>query len=418
MRINCLTRLLGIQGYRVTGMSMEQRKGREAVVLELNRQRRDFECGKCHRRIKKAHSSWMVEIQHLTLWHFLTFLQVRHYRVYCPDCGLTLEPLSFVAEGARVSQSLASLVAELCKVMTIKAAAIFQSLHRGTVKTLDKLAMEAVQASRPLDGITVVGIDEIAVGKGQSYWHLVSALEGPRGPELLFVGEGRKERHLAKFWKWFGKDRARGITHGVIDMWKPFRNSILANCPEAKIIYDKFHVIQHLLKALNDVRKQELRKAAGRFRGLLAGKKFILLSRRAHVRGKSREALNTLLSVNRRLFKAHLLKESFDHLWSYSSKTWATKFFRHWVDQLKWSRLKPYHKFAHMIENHLDGILNYCDKKASLGYIESANLKARNVIRMAYGYRDKKYMKLKIIQTCTPWMREFTPWTLIHNNSS
>jgi transposase len=360
----------------------------------------------------------MIEVQHLTLWQYLTFLRVRHHRVDCPTCGLTLESLPFVAEGARVTPSLASLVAELCKVMTVKAVAIFQSLHRGTVKTIDKLALEREQASRPLDGITVLGIDEIAVGKGQTYWHLVSALEGPRGPELLFVGEGRREKHLVKFWKWFGKDRARGITHAVMDMWKPFRNSFLAKCPEVKIIYDKFHVMQHLLKALNEVRKQELRKAAGRFRGRLAGKKFILLSRGAHVRGNARKALNALLNANRKLFKAHLLKESFDHLWSYSSKTWATKFFRHWVEQLKWSRLKPYYKFAEMIENHLDGMLNHCDKKVSLGFVESANLKARNVIRMAYGYRDKEYMKLKIIQTCTPWMREFNPWIDLHNNSS
>ena len=418
MRPNCLTKLLRIQGYRVVGISIEYRKGREAVILELKRLGRSFECEKCHRRIRKAHSSWLIEIQHLTLWQFLTFLRVRHYRVNCPTCGLTLDSLPFIAEGARVSQSLASLVAELCKVMTVKAVAIFQCLHRGTVKAIDKLALEKVQASRPLDGITVLGIDEIAVGRGQTYWHLVSALEGPRGPEVLYVGEGRREKHLRKFWKWFGEDRAQGITHAVLDMWKPFRNSILAKCPEAKIIYDKFHVIQHLLKALNDVRKQELGKAAGRFRGQLAGKKFILLSRESHVRGNARKALNALLSANRRLFKAHLLKESFDHLWSYSSKTWATKFFRHWVEQLKWSRLKPYHKFAEMIENHWDGILNYCDKKVSLGFIESANLKARNVIRMAYGYRDKEYMKLKIIQTCTPWMREFNPWINLHNNSS
>jgi transposase len=400
MRPNCLTKLLGIQGFRVLGISMEFRKGRETVILDLKRVGGGFECEKCHRRIKKAHSSWMIEVQHLTLWQYLTFLRVRHHRVDCPTCGLTLEFLPFVAEGARVTQSLASLVVELCKVMTVKAVAIFQSLHRGTVKTLDKHALEREQASRPLDGITVLGIDEISVGKGQTYWHLV------------------REKHLAKFWKWFGEDRAKNITHAVMDMWKPFRKSFLAKCPEVKIIYDKFHVIQHLLKALNDVRKQELRKAAGRFRGLLAGKKFILLSRGAHVRGNARKALNTLLSANRKLFKAHLLKESFDHIWSYTSKTWATKFFRHWVEQLKWSRLKPYHKFAEMIENHLDGILNCCDKKVSLGFIESANLKARNVIRMAYGYRDKEYMKLKIIQTCTPWMREFNPWINLHNNSS
>jgi transposase len=418
MRPNCLTKLLGIQGFRVLGISMEFRRGQETVILDLKRVGGGFECEKCHRRIKKAHSSWMIEVQHLTLWQYLTFLRVRHHRVDCPTCGLTLESLPFVAEGARVTQSLASLVAELCKVMTVKAVAIFQSLHRGTVKTIDKLALEREQASRPLDGITVLGIDEIAVGKGQTYWHLVSALEGPRGPELLFVGEGRREKHLVKFWKWFGEDRARGITHAVMDMWKPFRNSFLAKCPEVKIIYDKFHVMQHLLKALNEVRKQELRKAAERFRGRLAGKKFILLSRGAHLRGNARKALNALLNANRKLFKAHLLKESFDHLWSYSSKTWATKFFRHWVEQLKWSRLNPYHKFAEMIETHLDGILNHCDKKVSLGFVESANLKARNVIRMAYGYRDKEYMKLKIIQTCTPWMREFNPWIDLHNNSS
>lgn len=83
--------------------------------------------------------------------------------------------------------------------------------------------------------------------------------------------------------------------------------------------------------------------------------------------------------------------------------------------QLKWSRLKPYHKFAKMVEEHLEGILAYCDNPVSLGYIESANLKARNVIRRAYGYRDKEYMRLKVIQACTPWMARFRPWAVAHS---
>src|SRR4030043_2255202 len=106
-------------------MNIEERKCREAIILELERRRHDFECGKCHRRIKKAHTSWVIEVQHLMLWQFLTFLRVRHYRIYCPDCGLTLEPLPFVAEGVRVSQSLAWLGAELWKVITIKAGGVF-----------------------------------------------------------------------------------------------------------------------------------------------------------------------------------------------------------------------------------------------------------------------------------------------------
>jgi len=277
------------------------------------------------------------------------------------------------------------------------------------VKTLDKRAIQAAQATRSLDGITTLGLDEIAVGRGQTYWHLVHALDGPRGAEVLFVGEGRKEKDLRTFWRWFGKPRAKQITHAVMDMWKAFRRSVEAHCPGVVILYDKFHVIRHLLEALNTVRKQEFKRAGKTMKGLLCGKKFLLLSRQAHVRGKARVALNRLLGANRRLLKAHLLKESFGHLWSYRSKTWARKFFAQWVDQLKWSRLEPYQKFARMVENHLEGILAYCDKPVSLGYIEGTNLKARNIIRRAYGYRDKEYMKLKIIQGCSS-LGVFQPW--------
>jgi len=414
MHLHYLRKLLGIQGYCITDLMVEPRRGQRSVILELKRLRRSFQCGKCPRQFKKPHSSWWVEIQHLTLWEYPTFLRVRHYRVHCPECGVTMEPLLFTANGARVTSSLAALVAELCKAMTVQAVAALMTLHKGTVKAIDKEALEKVQAKRPLDGITVLGADEIAVGKGQNYWTMISALEGPRSPELLNVVEGRKEKDLEKFWKWFGKDRAKLVTHGVMDMWKAFRNSFRAHCPDIQIIYDKFHVIQHLLDALNKVRQAELGKAAGRFRGLLAGKKFVLLSRKANVRGKAREALNDLLGASRKLLKAHLLKESFAHLWSYKSRTCARRFFNRWVAQLKWSRLKSYQKFAKMVEKHFDGILAYCDKKVSLGYIESTNLKAKNVIRRAYGYRDKDYMKLKVIQACTPWMGHFRPWGWTH----
>ena len=231
------------------------------------------------------------------------------------------------------------------------------------------------------------------------------------------MGEGRREKDLTKFWKWFGKTRAQQITHAVMDMWKPFRRSFEAHCRGVAILYDKFHVIRHLLEALNTVRKLEFKRAGKSMKGLLCGKKFILLSRQAHVRGKARVALTQLLARNRRLLKAHLLKESFGHLWSYRSQTWARKFFTQWVAQLKWSRLAPYHKFARMVEKHLDGILAHCDKPVSLGYIEGTNLKARNIIRRAYGYRDKEYMKLKIIQACSS-LGTFRPYGIDPDNSS
>jgi transposase len=294
-------------------------------------------------------------------------------------------------------------------------AALF-CLHRHTVKSIDKARLEEIQSQRPLDGVRVLGMDEIAVGKGHHFWTLISALEGPRGPEMLNIVQGRSEKRLKRFWRCFGKERADGITHAVIDMCQAFENSIRAHCNrEVQIVYDKFHVLLHLNEALNTVRKAELRKSLGRFKKSLAGKKFILLARKSRVRGHAREALEDILAASPRLKKAHLLKESLGHLWDYTYKGCALRFWEEWKAQLKWSRLKPYHKFVRMVERHLHGILSYCDKKVSLGYIESSNLKARNVIRRAYGYRDEDYMKLKIIQACTPWMAQFCPWRVTHS---
>jgi transposase len=412
-----LTTLLRMPGWYVAGTELRRRKGRSEAVLVVEREEAVYTCGGCGQVSAEARPWRIQELQHLLLWEHVTILRVQKHRVVCPTCGVKAERLPWAAPYARVTTTLAALVGELCKVLTNSAVAVLLWLHPGTVKTLDKRAIQAAQATRPLDGITTLGIDEIAGGRGQTYWHLVHAMDGPRGPECLFVGEGRKEKDLRKFWRWLGKPRAQQITHAGMDMWQAFRRSFAAHCPGGVIRSDKFHVIRHLLEALNTVRKQECKRAGKSMKGLLCGKKFLLLSRQAQVRGKAREALTQLLGVNRRLFKAHLLKESFGHLWAYRSKTWARKFFTHWVEQLKWSRLEPYQKFVRMVEKHLDGILAYCDKPISLGYIEGSNLKARNIIRRAYGYRDKEYLKLKIIQGCSS-LGVFRPWARAVNISS
>lgn len=417
MEQDCLTTLLGIQGFHIMRIE-RQRVGKKqsAAIIHLRRSKESYLCGECGESAPGYDSHWQ-EVQHLTLWHHLTFLRFKRYRVNCPRCGVRTEALDFIGiRGPQITCRLVHHIAELCKVMPNKAVGLLHALHKHTVKDIDKQAMATVQSQRPLDGFSVLGADEIAVGKGQKYWTMISALEGPRGPELLNVVVGRRERSLSKFWKWFGKERAKLITHAVMDMWEPFRNSFQKHCPGIKIIYDKFHVIQYLQEALNDVRKAELSKALGRFKKTLSGKKFVLMARQSHVRGKAREALNDILAASPKLLKAYLLKESFGRMWNYNYKGCMLKFWSNWKAQLKWSRLASYHEFVRLVESHLDGILAYCDKKVSLGYVERTNLTAKNVIRRAYGYGDKDYMKLKIIQACTPWMAQFRPWTVTHSS--
>ncbi len=408
------TRLLGIQGFVVGAVTQDRPGLRSRVILDIQRERPEFICSECRYVSKEGIAYRTREVQHLSCWQHLTVLRFTQYRVNCPHCGLKVEELPFVQRYSRVSVMLGNLVYELCKVMTNKSVGILQGLDDGTVKAIDKEKLREIQASRSLDGISALGVDEIFVGK--KCLHMVSSLDGPRGPELIFIGKGRKEKNLNKFWKWFGRQRTKLIKIAVMDMWRGFYNSFKAHCPGIVILYDKFHVISHLLDALNKVRQQELRRFSKRLKGLLTGKKFILLSRLAHVRGKARESLNELLCASPRLSKAHLLKESFSHMWSYKSKTCARKFWKLWKDSLKWARLKPYARFVKMVDRHLEGILAYCDHKLPLGFVESTNLKAKNIIRRAYGYRDDEYMYLKIIQACSS-LRRFQPWSISFNNS-
>jgi transposase len=417
MPMNDFATLLGFPGFKVVDVVIQKRGWRSRVIVSLDRERGfRFRCSQCTQEVAEVTAYRKRWIRHLFLWQHATVLRFQQYRVICRRCGLKVESLPWLARYERVTTPLAAMVAELCKVMTNKAVGLLMELHTGTVKAIDKAAMTKAQAERPLDGITVLGVDEIGVGKGQNYWHLVSAMDGPRGAELLYIGEGRKEKDLKPFWKWFGPERTGRITHAVMDMWKGFIKSFRAHVPGIVLIFDKFHILRHLSEALNKVRKQEFVKAKGKFRGLLTGKKFVLLSRQAHVRGKARQALNDLLAFSKKLAKAHLLKESFSHLWSYRNKTCARRFFAAWVKDLRWMRLKSYEKFARMVEKHLEGILAANDKKVKLGYIEATNLHARNVIRRAYGYRDKEYMKLKIIQACSS-LGAFRPWNPSFNIS-
>ena len=136
-----------------------------------------------------------------------------------------------------------------------------------------------------------------------------------------------------------------------MDMWKPFRKSTLKaqHAPQARILFDKFHVLRHLGEALDKVRKSEYARLTGKDRRFIKGQRYTLLAHRENLTTEGRRSLKLLLQANKRLNTAYILKEEFEQLWSYQREIWARRFFETWRDSLKWQRLKPYEKFAEMI---------------------------------------------------------------------
>ena len=143
---------------------------------------------------------------------------------------------------------------------------------------------------------------------------------------------------------------------------------------------------------------------SGGDRRFIKGQKYTLLSNAENLSLEGRQSLKLLLTANKRLNTAYLLKESFGQLWNYRSEAWARRFFENWRAALKWQRLTPYEKFAQMIERHWDGIAAYCppENKVSLGFVEGLNNKIRVIQRRAYGLRDEEYLRLKVLTCMLP----------------
>lgn len=304
-----------------------------------------------------------------------------------------------MAKSSRHTQRLEDTIGHYCRSMTVKEVADLYRMSWDQVWRLDMAYMERLSADHPPSKhLRAMGVDEVSVRKGHSYAIVVADLDQQR-PIWMSEELGRSEEDMDKFFTAMGVERCKRIKVAVMDMWKPFRNSLRTHSPQAQIVFDKFHVLNHLSRAMDNVRRLEYKRVTGDDKRFIKGQRYTLLSHKANLDMDGRRSLRLLLKANKRLNKAYLLKESFGQLWDYNNPTWARKFFDNWKSQLRWSRMKPFEDFVGLVERHWDGIISYCnpDHKVSLGFMEGLNNKIRVIQRRSYGIRNMHYLQLKVI---------------------
>lgn len=331
------------------------------------------------------------------------FLEIEVRRVQCRACGkVKTERLDFLADNPFYTRRFAWHIGRRCRQSSIRDVSKEFRLDWHTVKSLEQQYMTEQLKRAGLPGPKAIGIDEISIRKGHTYRIVVSDLIRRR--PIWFGGQDRSTASMAQFYTELGARKSAGIRLAVMDMWKPFRIATLEHAPQAAILFDKFHVMRHLGKALDAVRKSEYDRLSGKDRRYIKGQKYTLLSNRENLSTDGRKALKQLLAANKRLNTAYLLKERFGQLWDYQREGWARRFFEQWRDALKWQRLAPFETFADLIDRHWDGIAAYCrpENKVSLGFVEGLNNKIRVIQRRAYGLRDEEYLRLKVLTGMLP----------------
>ena len=393
MTDNEFTKILDWPGYRVYQHEIDQQAKKLRLWIRRKRGHRKIECSGCGRKFTDFCDVTERAVRDLPWGEFQTTVFVELYRVRCPDCGVKREKAPPLPSKAPFSKRFEDAVGLACEGASARQVARQFGLPASTVRSIDLRYLERWDASRRKPPLRQMGVDEIHLGKKQKFLTVVSNLETA---EPLWFGQDRKKATLDEFFRIeLSARRRRTIEAACVDMWEPYRLSIEQWAPHCRIVYDKFHVLQHANNAVDEVRRAEFFRKSPELRGLIKGKRWLLLSRWINLDTGKKRQLNKLFALNRRVMKAYLLKESLERLWSYRYEGAMLRYLQSWIDQLRWQRLKPFEKLAHMLLDHLDGILNYCRTKVPLGVVEAVNGNIKTLLRRGRGYKNLRYLLLK-----------------------
>jgi len=188
----------------------------------------------------------------IPMWGNKVFFVCAPRRVECPDCGIRVERMPWVAGKHRLTEAYAWFLADWAKRLSWKEVAVaFRTTWDHVFCSVER-AVAWGREHQDLSGVKAIGVDEIAWQRGHRYLTLVYQIDG-HCKRLLWIGEKRTVKTLLKFFRWFGKERSQALKFVCSDMWKPYLKVIAKKAGSALHILDRFHIMSHLSKAIDEV---------------------------------------------------------------------------------------------------------------------------------------------------------------------
>jgi transposase len=373
--------------------------GNEALVIDIKpRQNSKPECPECGKRGKTYDTQPVRFFEYVPIWSFKVYFRYAPRRVRCPHHGIKVEALPWAYGKEQMTISFQVYLSRWAKRLSWKETAdIFRTSWDSVFRAV-KFVVDYGLANRSLDNVTEIGVDEIAVFKGQKYLTMVYQLNADT-KSLLWCGSERRVKTLLRFFREFGKERGAKLKFVCSDMWAPYLKVIAKKAPNALNILDRFHIMRKFNEAIDEIRRSEVRDfKAAKQENVLEKGRWLLLKRPENLSEKQTVRLGELLKLNLSSIKGYLLREDFQRFWEYKQMPAAGKFLENWVTRTLQTDLEPMKKVARMLRSHKPLIMNWFKAKGRLscGAVEGLNLKAKLTIRKAYGFKSLKCLQIAL----------------------
>ncbi len=361
---------------------------REAKRLDL---RVDFPkgatfcCPECDRAGLKAYDTEEKSWRHLDFFQHQAFLTARVPRVECPEHKVRQVALPWARERSGFTLLFEALVMAMVREMPVNAVAgLVGEYDKRIWRVVHHYVDRAVEAQN-LEGIERVGIDETSARRGHDYVSVFADLDQRRA---VFVVEGRDHETVqgfSCFLETHGGDPER-VEEVCQDMSEAFLKGTLTHLPNAEITFDRYHIKSHLSKAVDEVRREEVKH----HRELLANTRYVWLKRPANLTQRQRDLLDELLAQPLDTVKAYTLAQQFDSFYELTDPDTAEEYLRRWITEVDRSGLEPVMKFARMLEDHWLGVIRWHHSRVSNGLLEGLNSLIQAAKRRARGYRTNR----------------------------
>ena len=395
MRVCTLfNRLLSGKGFWVHSVRLEQGE----IHLSIVPRRRVPRCGGCGRVARRVYDRKARTWRHLALLAAEVFLEGTVRRVRCRRCGVRTEEIAWARTGSLFTRDFEDQVAGLTRATDKTTVKRLFGISWVTVgRIAGRVVREKLDPDR-FQNLAFIGIDEFSYQRRHKYATIVFNHESG---EPVWIGPGRSIATLDAFFDQLGPEACQRIQLITLDMSNAYIQVVKRRCPNAQIIFDRFHVQRLVHDALDQVRRQEVAQLPHAQRPALKNTRFLLLKASWNLHPLQRLRLSQLEKANRRLFRAYLLKEDFLDAYSHDHPASARSRFLRWIRWSKRSRLQPFRRAASTVSLYLDGILNFFRYRLTNGPLEGMNNKVRLISHRAYGFKSAHTLAAMIFLCCS-----------------
>ena len=396
------------QGFSVIDIKEYLKDMRIEIHLEKKSDNKAI-CCKCYEALGHYHDRYQRKVKHLRLFNFDVTVHFFTDKRHCTNCNKTRsEFIEWLCPTTpHLTMDLAWCINRLTEIATVRQVSILKSVDKMTCYQIDKYILNRIFQGYAIPKLTHIAVDEVYARSSRQQEDnetrddlFFTVIVDLRTHKVVWVSKSRRKEALDSFFEVIGKEMCDQIRVVAADQHEGYGSSVRQYCSNAKLVWDRFHLVQKFNDLINDERRSEADRVKNRehYGTLLHGKnKWIFLKKSSSRSQKEIDHINEVMVLNDRIAKLEIMKERYHQMFDCKTRDEAElvlyEIYQWACNMEAWDIMKYF-----MMLRESEEFWNYFDHRYTTSVVEGINRGIKTLKWVAYGYKDMAYFALKIMQ--------------------